>query len=191
MAVRLLLIRHAAHSDVGCKLTGRGEERGLTAAGRSQASALAELLSHQNVAAVYSSPRLRTRQTAEAIAANRGLPVRIEDALDEIDFGEWTGMSFADLSGDPAWDQWNTARATARCPGGESMAEAVDRAGALLDDLQRRHDGEQVVLVTHCDIIRGLLCRIEGRSLDDILSFDAEPASVTRVEFGDRKMAAA
>ena len=184
-------MRHAAHADFGQRLTGRGSDGGLTQDGRSQAEALAAELSRDAVAAVYASPRLRTRQTAEAIAAGHGLPVIVAEALDEIDFGGWTARSFEELDGQPEWDHWNSRRSVARCPGGESMAEALDRAAAFVDAVGQRHGGQAVVLVTHCDIIRALLCREHGRSLDEILSFEAGPASVTRLAVGaPRKVAA-
>ncbi len=175
-------MRHAAHGDLGERLTGRGAEGGLTAQGREQAAALARRLCSERIGAIYASPRLRTRQTAQAIAGPHQLPVQVADALDEIDFGEWTGCRFDELDGRPEWDEWNRARARARCPGGESMAEARARALDLLRLLDRRHAGQQVVVVTHCDIIRALLCWREDRSLDDILGFEAGPASVTAFE---------
>ena len=191
MAISLLLVRHAAHADVGLRLTGRGAEDGLTSEGRAQAVALAEQLSNLAITAVYSSPRLRTRVTAAAVAERHDLSTVVAAELDEIDFGAWTGKSFAELAGDPQWDRWNAERGSARCPGGESMAEAVDRAAGMIDELARRHDGEQIALVTHCDIIRGLLCRAHGRSLDEILTFDVQPASVTTLRLGDAERAAA
>jgi broad specificity phosphatase PhoE len=161
-------------------LTGRGEEAGLTAEGRGEAERAAEVLRAVPVSAVYASPRQRTIDTARAIARPHGLPVRLAAELDEIDFGRWTGMTFAELDGQAEWDRWNTQRSEARCPGGESMAQAQARAVSFAFEVAARHDGT-VVLVTHCDIIRALLCWQERRSLDDILSFEAGPASVTQL----------
>lgn len=191
LAATILLVRHAAHADFGHRLTGRGSDGGLTQEGSRQADALATELSDEAVAAVYASPRLRTRQTAEAIAAVHSRPVIVAEPLDEIDFGAWTGRSFEELDGRPEWDHWNSRRSLARCPDGESMAEARDRAAAFVDEVGQRHPQQTVVLVTHCDIIRALLCREHGRSLDDILSFEAEPASVARLAVGARRKAAA
>lgn len=191
LAATILLVRHAAHGDFGHRLTGRGPEGGLTREGQGQAEALAGELARKPLAAVYSSPRLRTRQTAEALAASRGLPVLVADALDEIDFGDWTGRSFAELDGRPEWERWNRERSRARCPGGESMGEALARAARFVHEVAARYDGQTIALVTHCDIIRALLCREHGRSLDDILSFEAGPASVTRlIVCGSEKVAA-
>ena len=176
----LYLVRHGSHGDLGARLTGRGEERGLTPAGRAEAEGAAAILAAEPVQAVYASPRQRTIETARIIAAPHGLPVRLAAGLDEIDFGEWTGRSFAELDGTAEWDRWNARRSEARCPGGESMAEAQARAVATAFEIAARHEGA-AVLVTHCDIIRALMCWQQRRSLDDILSFEAPPASITEL----------
>jgi broad specificity phosphatase PhoE len=64
------------------------------------------------------------------------------------------------------------------------MAEAADRIEAHLRHLARTRGGERIALVTHCDMIRALVLRLRGRSLDEILSFEVAPASVTRIEAG-------
>jgi len=178
LSASLYLVRHGSHSDLGTRLTGRGDEAGLTDAGRAEVGRAAALLADEPVAAVYASPRQRTIDTARLIARRHDLPVRLAAELDEIDFGDWTGAEFAELDGRPEWDRWNANRAEACCPGGESMAQAQARAVAFAIEVAARHEGV-VVLVTHCDIIRALLCWQERRSLDDILSFQAGPASVT------------
>lgn len=183
MTTSVLLIRHAAHGDLGERLTGRGPESGLSARGREQVEHLASRLQGEELAAIYASPRLRTRQTADAIAG--AADVRVAEALDEIDFGDWTGAAFVELEGDPVWEQWNRERSVATVPRGETMSEAQERAWRFLEEAARRHSGERIALVTHCDIIRAVVARVLGLSLDGILSFDADPASVTRLAVGD------
>ena len=183
-------MRHAAHAEFGHRLTGRGSDGGLTQEGSRQADALATDLSDEAVAAVYASPRLRTRQTAEAIAAVHSRPVIVAEPLDEIDFGAWTGRSFEELDGRPEWDHWNSRRSLARCPDGESMAEARDRAAAFVDEVGQRHPQQTVVLVTHCDIIRALVCWEERRSLDDIHAVRCDPGSLATLEISHDEVAA-
>lgn len=156
----------------------------LSSEGLEQAAILADLLGTIRIAGVYSSPRERAWDTAGEIAEPHELGVEAADGLDEIDFGEWTGARFSDLEGDQAWDRWNEARGSARCPGGESMAEAVERARAAVEAIAADHDGETVVAVTHCDIIRGLLAHYLGMPLDNVLRFDVDPASVSALELG-------
>lgn len=154
----------------------------LSEEGMEQAAIVADLLGTLPVAAVYSSPRERAVETAAEIAEPHELAVETIDGLDEIDFGQWSGARFSDLEGEDEWQQWNEARGSARCPGGESMAEAVERARTALEVIASRHEGETVAAVTHCDIIRGVLAHYLGMPLDHVLRFDVDPASVSTLE---------
>jgi ribonuclease H / adenosylcobalamin/alpha-ribazole phosphatase len=190
VAATLLLIRHGAHGDLGQRLTGRGPDGGLSDEGRVQVQALARELATRQLLAIYASPRRRTQETAEAIGAAQGVAVRTSTALDEVNFGEWTGQRFSDLDGQPEWGRWNCERSFFRAPCGESMSEAQARAVGFAIQVSAEHEG-LVALVTHCDIIRALLCWRDRRSLDHILEYEAGPASVTPLEIAPAERVAA
>jgi ribonuclease H / adenosylcobalamin/alpha-ribazole phosphatase len=181
----ILLIRHASHVELGRTLSGRRRDVSLSDEGLEQAAIVADLLGTELLAAVYSSPRERAYYTAREIAEPHDLKVQIADGLDELDFGRWTGLSFDELEGDPAWQEWNEQRASARPPEGESMAEAVERATATLSRLAGDHAGEVIACVSHCDIIRGVIAFYLGLPLDNLLRFDVDPASISRLAVGD------
>jgi broad specificity phosphatase PhoE len=187
MRATILLIRHAAHGHLGAILSGRSEGIPLSDEGREQATRLRAMLQAVALDRVQSSPVQRARETAAAIAGER--TVEIVGALDEIDFGDWTGRRFDSLAGDAEWDRWNTTRSQACPPGGESMIAAQQRALGHLRMAASRHPGETIAMVTHCDVIRAVVAAVLGLSLDRILRFDVDPASVTRVvagEWGER-----
>ena len=184
MTLTLLLIRHAAHVELGRTLSGRRRDVALSDDGLQQAEIVADLLAVEPLVAVYSSPRERAWYTARELADRLGVKVQPADGLDEVDFGAWTGMAFDALEGDPGWDEWNSARASARPPGGESMEEAVARAVAEVERIASEHRGETVAAVSHCDIIRGLIAYYLGLPLDNLLRFDIDPASVSRLAVG-------
>lgn len=185
MTATILLVRHAAHVELGAVLSGRRRDVALSAEGLEQAAILADLLGTLPIAAVYSSPRERAWYTGREIAEPHGLKPIVRDQLDEVDFGDWSGRRFAELEGDSDWGRWNEARASARAPGGESMAEAIERASSALAELARDHDGETIVAVSHCDVIRGIIAHHLGLNLDHLLRFDVDPASVSRLTLGD------
>ena len=185
LSVDVLLIRHAAHVQLDATLSGRTPGLSLSEAGRAQAAALAGRLGAEGIAAVQASPLDRTQATARAIAEAAGVEVKTVAALNEVDFGEWAGRTFAELAPDPDWDAWNAARSTARAPGGESMAEAQARMVSHLRATAMSHDGQRIAMVSHCDMIRAAVADILGLSLDHILRFDIAPASVTRIVVGD------
>lgn len=156
----------------------------LSREGLEQAEIVADLLGVEPLAAVYSSPRERAYYTARSIADQHEMKAEVSDALDEVDFGDWTGKSFDDLEGDPLWDEWNSSRGSARPPSGESMGEAVRRAVAGVEEMARLHPDQAVAAVSHCDIIRGIIAHYLGLPLDNMLRFDVEPASVSRLMVG-------
>jgi broad specificity phosphatase PhoE len=147
--------------------------------GRAQAARVAERLSGARLAAVYSSPLERARETAEPIAAAAGVPVTVSAGLHEIDVGAWTGRSFVELDADPLWATWNTARADGQAPDGERMQAVQDRVLQELESFRRRHPGECVAAVSHADVIKAALCGVLGLSLDRYHAFEIEPASVS------------
>jgi broad specificity phosphatase PhoE len=185
MTLNLILIRHAAHVELGRTLSGRRRDIALSQDGLQQAEIVADLLAVEPIAAVYSSPRERAWYTARELADRLGHRVVAADGLDEVDFGDWTGRSFDALEGDPGWDEWNSARSIARPPGGESMEEAVARAVAEIAAIASEHRGQTVAAVSHCDIIRGLIAFYLGLPIDNLLRFDIDPASVSRLVIGE------
>ena len=185
MTTTLLLVRHAAHGLLGRVLTGRMPGVSLGEEGRRQAARLAERLSRETVAAVYSSPLERARETAEPIAARFGLLVQVEERLDEIDVGDWQGRDFAALAQDPGWNAWNTARSVTRAPGGETMLEAQARAIRVIEQLRAAHPDTGVVLVSHGDVIKAVLLYHLGLPIDAYQRIEVGPASLSVLVVGD------
>ena len=87
-----LLIRHALNDYVDKAIAGWTPEVHLNDVGRAQAERLAERLAQAPIAALYSSPLERARETAAPLAKRLGLEVRMCEAFGEIRYGEWTGM---------------------------------------------------------------------------------------------------
>lgn len=181
----ILLVRHASHAELGKVLSGRSE-LSLDAEGLAQAEALVFRLRGREIASLHSSPRHRALQTIAPLAGHRDLPVRRTAALDEIDFGAFTGRSFAELDPVAAWQRWNGERATARCPGGETMSEAVARARRYL--LALPASAKPAVCVTHCDIIRGLCAEAMGIGLAGLLSLECDPCSITALAVANGRL---
>lgn len=181
MTASVLLARHGMHAEVGHVLSGRSEIP-LSAQGRAEAMRLSRRLVGIPLAAIHSSPRRRALETAQAVARHHDLPIRAVDALDEIDFGAWSGHAFSDLDADPAWRRWNAARGSAATPAGETMAMATSRA---LDHLQSIEEEGPVLCVSHCDIIRGVVAHVLGLDADRLLSFDCDTGSLTTLALFD------
>lgn len=183
MTATVLLIRHAVHADYGVRLSGRSDAP-LSAEGLGQAERLGARLAERGVTSVQASPRRRAQETATAIARHARTGLETRDALDEIDFAGWSGKAFAALEADPGWRAWNMLRGTTRPPGGESQGEAAARAVAHIDAQAALSDGETLAMVTHCDVIRGVVCHYLGLPFDNLLRFDIDAASVSTLAVG-------
>src|SRR2546423_3458924 len=135
----------------------------LTALGERQASAVAERLAGRPIAAVYSSPLLRARQTAEVVAARAGSAVIVDDDLDEVRVGSLDGRRDAEAWAeyDAVMEHWKAGEPRARFPDGESFADAVARVSRALDRLGRSHDDDdEVVAVVHGGIMLTVIPRL-------------------------------
>ncbi len=179
----VFLVRHGITDAVGRHLVSRTPGIHLTSDGRVQADRVRDRLASRRLDAIYSSPIERALETAAPLAAERCLPVTIVEGLIEVDFGEWTGMSFADLSARNDWRRFNDARATAAVPGGECAADVQRRVIATLADLHRLHRGGSIAAVSHADVIRSAVLHIAGTSLDCWYRFEISPGSITTITY--------
>ncbi|WP_394889267.1 histidine phosphatase family protein [Mesorhizobium sp. AaZ16] len=186
MTTIFFLVRHAAHDNVDDFLAGRSGGIVLGESGLSQAARLGQRLRRERFDAIHASPRERTQETAIAIAGAYGLTeIHANPALDEIDFGEWSGRAFEELASDPDWQRWNEDRSRARAPGGETMIEVQARVMSCIEALAKQHRGGAVVLVSHADVIKAAVCHFLGLPVQGCFRFDIAPASITTIVTGD------
>jgi probable phosphoglycerate mutase len=175
------LIRHASHALLGQTIVGRTPGVRLSLEGAGQAEALAERLQASSIRALYSSPLERARETAALIGARLRREVQIADELNEIDFGDWTNRTLADLHELEEWRRFNSFRSGSRIPNGESMLEVQDRMLRLLERLCAAHGDQTVALVSHGDVIKATLAHCLGLPLDLFQRSEISPASVSVV----------
>ena len=180
----VLLVRHAVTPTTGVKLPGRAPGLHLSDDGRRQAHLAAERLAKlPKLAAVYASPLERARETALPIARARGLAVRIERDLSELDIGEWTGLSIKRASRKPEWEIIQRHPSGFRFPDGESFLEMQTRMTAALGRLVARHPGDIVAAVSHADPIKAVVAQALGTPLDLFQRIFIAPASISAIAY--------
>ena len=196
----LVLARHSitAHSAAGRNL-GRGTDPPLAEAGvglavelgTAIASELGEL-PHDELR-LLTSPAQRCRQTAAAVADALAVPrdaVEAEDALIEIDYGAWDGLTADECRArDPQLRAaWEADPYLTRCPGGESGHDVARRSSAVLEPLEAWLADDRArcaIVIAHNHVNRVHLCGLFGwpmREYRDRLSQD--PAGYNVVGFG-------
>ena len=159
MTTKLVLVRHGQTEwNVAGRYQGQSDVR-LSAEGIEQAKSLAEHFPEDNIKAIYSSSLSRAAETARSIAAVYHLPVCLEDDLQELDFGSWEGMTYAQIS--KLWPQEIAAFFSRPdmldIPQGESFSALQERAINKIKEIILNHENDTVVIVAHGAILRTIL----------------------------------
>jgi probable phosphoglycerate mutase len=154
----------------------------LTEKGIAQAQAVAREIAARKPDILIASPLMRTTMTAKEVSDASGLDVIFDDQWYECDFGNWEGMTPAEVAEQfpEEWLAWLSSTSY-RVPGGESYAEVASRAEAGLNDLVLRYPGKKICVVTHNIVIRGLAAIAMEASLESMYHVDILPCSVTTV----------
>ena len=181
---RIFLIRHG-HPDWGDEPRYVGtSDLPLSDLGRRQARSLAGRLAGEHLDAVYSTGLRRTDATAQALARDRGLRVQAVGELAELDFGEWEGLTSAEIQ--ERWADVYAARgrdpAHVRPPGGENYADLAARALPAFHRLAREHADDAIALVAHQATNRVILADLLGLPLERARSIAQAPAGLNLIE---------
>lgn len=203
---RAILVRHGrTTANATGVLAGRTAVE-LDEHGRAQASRLADIFAAIPLAAAISSPLLRTQQTLELVLAQRQatVAVHLDEALTEVDYGQWTGGALKDLAKDPLWRLVQSHPASVTFPGGESMAAMAARSAAAVRGWVAHADAAEadatappdpspeaprptanILIVSHGDVIKAILADALGMHLDAFQRIAVDPASVSVVHYVD------
>lgn len=185
--LRLYLIRHGeVEGAASGKLLGRTDTP-LSKRGLEQAVRLAEVLSKEQLSAVYCSDLQRSRVTAEIIARRSNVKVQDSAAWREIDMGEWDGRTMASLHDeapqlvarlfdDPASFEY---------PGGESFPCFTARILKAVDQLLMTHKSGAVVLVAHGGVCRVIIGSALGIPAKNWLRLSQDYACLNVIDWYD------
>ena len=180
---RVLAIRHGETAwNLAARIQGQ-LDIGLNETGRWQARRLVQALADEPLAAVYASDLARAHDTALALAAPRGLTVKVEPALRERGFGRFEGSTFAEIEsrwpGDSA--RWRRREPLFAPGGGETLVDFYARCIEVATRLAARHPGEQIALVSHGGVLDCLYRAATHIALDAPRSWDVGNASINRL----------
>lgn len=191
---QIFLVRHGeVEGNYGPKRTFAGwGDKPLTEKGLRQAQAVAERLAHEKLAAVYTSDLKRALHTAEAIAARHNLTVQADQALREVNYGQWEGLGDAELLRDWAqhWQRRVADPLNVAPPDGESYADLWRRLQPVWEVIGERHRGQSVAIVGHNGSLRILLCHLLGAPLGNARHIRLMNTSISCVEYEDSTMEA-
>jgi broad specificity phosphatase PhoE len=187
--VEIILVRHG-ETAWNASETFRGrKDVPLNDTGVRQAQLLGEYLRDEKIDIIYSSSLQRAVKTAEAIAAPRGLTVNIVKNLDDMDFGEWEGLTLDEVKDryEEVYRDWLDTPEQVKIPGGETLADVENRVAPFLQEAVARLGEGKLVLVSHRVVHKVLICALLCLGNAGFFSIKMDNAAVTRFTFdGDR-----
>ena len=187
----IIFLRHAqAENNTKRILAGRTEGVPLTKTGIEQAERIAKYLASIDISAIYSSPIERARHTAGIVAKNCSLEeVVIDERLTEIDMGKFTRMNYDDMfakygniflkfyENDPVISEHEV----------ETFPDVQKRVLDMVDDVLKKHNNENVILVTHMDPIKSMLATVMDLKPKILFELIIANASLTIITEQDKK----
>lgn len=188
--IRLLIARHG-ETDYNLKglLQGRGIDAPLNKRGHMQAKMLGNYLGNYNADGLIASSLQRTWQTANPYQQQIKLDLIKKDNLDEMDFGEFEGLGFRDISAqlDDIQKAWKRGEVNRTIPGGESPKDVFERANGDVQSLLKQYKKGTLVMVLHGRLIRILLSEWLGYGLQNMHEIEHQNGAVNQLIYKNEK----
>jgi len=147
--------------------------------GAGQVARLVDEMASLPLTAVYSAPDQASKQTADAIAAAKGMKAKRLDKLQNIDMGLWQGKLIEDVrqTQKKVYKKWQENPETVRPPEGETLNEATKRISATLKKVIKRSNGSVIAIVVPqplCSLVRAVLTE---ESIGDLWAAESDCGS--------------
>jgi broad specificity phosphatase PhoE len=157
--ISIHFVRHGLVHNPKDIYYGRLPRMQLSAEGRRQAQAVAVALPSESFAAIYTSPLIRARQTAQLIAAqHEQLRPRISHLLNEV-YSPFDGCPRSKMIA-RNWDVYTGVK-----PPYEQQSDVLARGQTFIMQLRRRYPKQHLIVVTHGDVIAFLILWSKGISI--------------------------
>lgn len=174
------LLRHG-ETVGGARFRGSIDDA-LTESGWSQMSAsVSQALEEGQIKwdRIISSPLQRCADFAHKLGEQHALPVSLEPRFKEMHFGDWEGRSAVELmaTDEQALTQFWNDPLQFTPPAAEPLRDFERRVLSAWDELLRNYQSEKILLVTHGGVIRVLLCHVQQRPIQQLLSIEVKHAA--------------
>lgn len=184
--LKVYLLRHGEtqYNADGNRYCGR-TDIDLTAKGLMQANHVKVLLKSTKIDAVYSSPLLRAKKTAEIASGHKPIT---DERLIEIDFGHWEGKTKEQfIREDPiSWQKWlGNPEASPAGETGEKGSQVVERMNSFFEEMKVKHQNETILVVAHNGVNRFFLAQQLGMPIQNYRRIVQQNSSITIFELDD------
>ena len=187
----IIFLRHGqAENNTKRILAGRTEGVPLTKIGIEQAEQIGKYLKPIGISAIYSSPIERANNTAKIVAESNSIDYKLDERLTELDMGKFTRMPYDEIfakhgnvflkfySNDPIISKYNV----------ETFPHVQKRVMDMLDYTIKKHDQENVLLVTHMDPIKSVIAKVIDLKPLSLFELIIANCSLTIIKHHDEKL---
>ena len=178
-----IMMRHGqADNNVKRILVGRYIESHLTEYGKKQVADTAMYLKNISIKKVYTSPVIRTVETAKIICRILELDYKVDERLYEIELGKLVGMNFEEIVqkfGNLFLKFYNENDSMLTTYGVESFYSVKTRIKNLLDEVMKNHGDENILLITHLDPIKAAISTLLDLKPRSLYNWHIHNASLT------------
>ena len=177
-----LFLRHAqATNNVNRILAGRSTGYPLTDLGAQQAEKIGDFLKPLCIARIYSSPIERAEQTAKIVSNKIGLDYNVDERLTEIDMGVFSGMFYDEMFAKHGniFLKFYQGNPIVKKNGIEPFVSVKKRVLEMVNHCSRKHNGENILFVTHMDPIKSILSTVLQLKSESLYELIIRNASLT------------
>ena len=187
----IIFLRHGqAENNTKRILAGRTEGVPLTKIGIEQAEQIGKYLKPIDISAIYSSPIERANNTAKIVAESNSIDYKLDERLTELDMGKFTRMPYDEIfakhgnvflkfySNDPIISEYNV----------ETFPHVQKRVMDMLDYIIKKHNQQNVILVTHMDPIKSVIAKVMDLKPLSLFELIIANCSLTIIKHHDEKL---
>lgn len=183
--MKLLFIRHGQTDwNVEGKIQGSCDIE-LNDTGIKQAKELSDKVLDGNYkfSKIYSSPQKRAVKTAEILSQATNLDCVITDGLEEINLGEWEGLSWAEVKEKypEEYNEWYINRRYTKPPKGEAYQDMLDRVFPAIHKIIKNNSND-IAIVTHSAVIMCIQCYLTNTPFDKMTKFKTDNTSIIEID---------
>lgn len=186
--IRLILIRHALTNDnKKGRLSGHINSC-ISEEGKIQINKITEYLSNENIDRIYTTPSSRTKDTIEKISRLKLIKIEEKEALREISFGDFEGITFEEIKVKypKEFEKMIEEGNNYRYPNGESLIDSYKRVAKEIDNILLENDSHSdiktILICSHAGTIRNIITHLISSGYKYHWNFKIDNASITVLE---------
>lgn len=185
---RLVFLRHAhSTANEAGVLSGRIDGVSLSTRGLAQAEALVNRIGPVSFSQIRVSPLARCEETIrpwlDSAHSTNVESYTLDDGLNEVDYGAWSGRKLKSLQREKLWSQIQSTPSKVTFPEGESIKGAQKRALAAVHRAHEKQRKGNLLFISHGDIIKATIAALLSMKLDNFQQLVIDPAAISILEY--------